>query len=156
MEETIRDYSLLEGVNLKGKIDRVDTLDGCLRIIDYKTGKLEKKEITYHDGDEKMPGKWLQLMWYALLYIRQNLSPLTFHLSPLKTGIYPLRNLRSDVALATWNDSEEITSEQLDRFEELLREKAIELMNPDIPFHPTPSGEACAYCPAKNYCNYCA
>ena len=156
VEETIRDYSLLEGVNLKGKIDRVDTLDGCLRIIDYKTGKLEKKEITYHDGDEKMPGKWLQLMWYALLYIRQNLSPLTFHLSPLKTGIYPLRNLRSDVALATWNDSEEITSEQLDRFEELLREKAIELMNPDIPFHPTPSGEACAYCPAKNYCNYCA
>ena len=156
VEEKISDHPLLDGVTLKGKIDRVDTLDGCLRIIDYKTGKLEKKEITYHDGDEQMPGKWLQLMWYALLYSRKSLS--TFHspLSTLKVGIYPLRNLRSDVKLATWNDSEEITTAQLDSFESLLREKAEELMNPALPFIATPSAGACAYCPAKSYCNFCA
>ncbi len=151
VEETIRDYPLLEGVNLKGKIDRVDLLNGYLRIIDYKTGKLEKREITYHDGDEKMPGKWLQLMWYALLYSHSQQG-----YRMLKAGIYPLRNLRSDVKLATWNDSEEITAEQLDGFKTLLRDKVAELMNPDVPFQATPSREACAYCPAKNYCNFCA
>ena len=46
-----------------GTIDRVDELNGCLRIIDYKTGRLDKKEITYSDDSETMPGKWLQLMW---------------------------------------------------------------------------------------------
>lgn len=151
VEETIRDYPLLEGVNLKGKIDRVDTLDGCLRIIDYKTGRLEKSEITYHDGDEKMPGKWLQLMWYALLYCRTHQGS-----GNLRVGIYPLRNLRSDVRLATWNDSEEITAEQLDGFESLLKEKGEELMNPAIAFLPTPSSKACAFCPAKNYCQNAA
>lgn len=155
VEETIHDYPLLEGVNLKGKIDRVDTLDGSLRIIDYKTGKLEKKDITYHDGDEQMPGKWLQLMWYALLYARK--LPATHSPLPtLRVGIYPLRNLRSDVKLATWNDSEEIKGEQLDNFESLLREKAEELMNPAIAFTATPSSTACAFCPVKNYCNFCA
>ena len=151
VEEKISDHQLLDGVTLKGKIDRVDSLDGCLRIIDYKTGKLEKKEITYHDGDEKMPGKWLQLMWYALIYTRKHPNP-----GMLKAGIYPLRNLRSDVKVATWNDSEEITAEQLKTFESQLREKAEELMNPAIPFTATPSSGACAHCPAKCYCDFCA
>lgn len=150
VEEKISNHQLLDGVTLKGKIDRVDTLDGCLRIIDYKTGKLEKKEITYHDGDEKIPGKWLQLMWYALIYTRKYPNS-----NMLKVGIYPLRNLRSDVKMATWNDSEEITAEQLKGFEALLREKAEELMNPAASFSATPSKEACVYCPARKYCNFC-
>ena len=150
VEETITGYPILDGVNLKGKIDRVDTLNGCLRIIDYKTGKLEKKEITYHDRDEKIPGKWLQLMWYALLYRRLHPESGT-----LKVGIYPLRNLRSDVKLASWNDCEEITAEQLDIFEDLMQESIAELMDPAIPFTATPSRETCTYCPVRSYCNYC-
>ena len=167
VEENIEGYLLLEGVNIKGKIDRVDTLDGCLRIIDYKTGKLEKNEITYQSkeleqeeneqrqeeveqqqDDKPMPGKWLQLMWYALLYRRTHSGSGT-----LKAGIYPLRNLRSDVKLVTWNGKEEIGDKQLKRFEELLKRKAGELMDPTIAFLPTPSTKACAHCPAKNYCN---
>ena len=146
-------YSILPGVELKGTIDRVDEHNGCLRIIDYKTGRLDKKEITYNDRDERMPGKWLQLMWYTLLYFRNNhpSDPL------IKSGIYPLRNMRSDVKLATWdigdgNDPEAITPEKLDRFEELLREKISDLMNPNIPFRATPSREACRFCPVKTFC----
>lgn len=151
VEEKIGGFILLDGVTLKGKIDRVDTFDDCLRIIDYKTGKLEKKDLSYHDGDRQMSGKWLQLMWYALIFSRTR--PFV---GQLRAGIYPLRNLRSDVRFATWNDSEDITAEQLDDFESLLREKASELMNPAIPFIATPSSGACAYCPAKSYCNFCS
>ena len=152
VEEKSNPYPIMPGVNLKGTIDRVDELAGCLRIIDYKTGRLDKKEITYSDNDEKMPGKWLQLMWYALLYCRQN-NPSGL----VKSGIYPLRNLRSDVKLASWDcgdgeDSETITSQKLNRFEALLHEKVEELMNPAIPFLPTPTKDTCRYCPVKTFC----
>ena len=145
-------YSIVPGVKIKGTIDRVDELEGCLRIIDYKTGHLDKKEITYSKDSPSMPGKWLQLMWYALLYCRAN------HPSGMvKLGIYPLRNLRSDVKLASWSlgdddDPEIVTPEKLDRFEQLLREKVEELMNPDIPFLAIPAKDACRYCPVKNFC----
>ena len=152
VEKKMGPYAITPEVNLKGTIDRADNLNGCLRIIDYKTGRLEKKEITYSDGNASIPGKWLQLMWYALLYCREE------HPSePVQSGIYPLRNLRSDIKVATWDRGdggapEEITPEKLNRFEELLREKIEELMNPNIPFLPTPSKEACRYCPVTDFC----
>lgn len=157
VEKKTDPYLIMPGVNLKGTIDRVDMLDGCLRIIDYKTGHLDKKEITFSDDDEKMPGKWLQLMWYALLYARSNDSSFITHHSSLKTGIYPLRNLRSDVKLASWTcddgeAAEIITPARLNRFEEMLREKVQELMNPAVPFLPTPTKEACRYCPVRAFC----
>ena len=145
-------HPIVPGVNLKGTIDRVDEQQGQLRIIDYKTGRVDKKEIVYNDDSAPMPGKWLQLMWYALLYCRNN------HLSVnVKSGIYPLRDLRSDVKLAAWdcgdNEAPEvITPKKLDRFEELLREKIAELMDPSRPFLPTPTKEACRYCPVKTFC----
>lgn len=152
VEETIEGYAITPEVNLKGTIDRVDELEGCLRIIDYKTGRLAKDEITYDESKEAMPGKWLQLMWYALLYCRTH-HPAT----PVKSGIYPLRNLRSDVQMATWDTGDDsapeaVTPEKLDHFEELLREKVNELMNRSIPFLPTPSDNACRYCPVKAFC----
>ena len=150
-EEEIEPYPIAtapggQQVFIKGTVDRVDILDGTLRIIDYKTGSLDDKEITYADP---MPGKWLQLMWYALLYTKahpaDNLS--------LTSGIYPLRNLRSDVRLARWDGDTLITPDRLGRFEQMLRDKVDELMNPAIDFAPTPSRNACKYCPAKGFCD---
>ncbi|MGX8713573.1 MAG: PD-(D/E)XK nuclease family protein [bacterium] len=149
VEENIDGHTISDSVNLKGKIDRVDLLDGRLRIVDYKTGRLDKKEIAYSDGDEAMPGKWLQLMWYALLYCRKHHPT-----EAVTAGIYPLRNLRSDVKTATWNGSEEISPEQLESFETILRERTAELMDPTVPFVPTPSADACRYCPASTFCNF--
>lgn len=149
-EEEIEPYPIAtapggQQVFIKGTVDRVDILDGTLRIIDYKTGSLDDKEITYADP---MPGKWLQLMWYALLYTKahpaDNLS--------LTSGIYPLRNLRSDVRLARWDGDTLITPDRLGRFEQMLRDKVDELMNPAIDFAPTPSRNACHFCPAKGFC----
>ena len=66
-----------------------------------------------------------------------------------------MRNLRSDVRMASWNGDEEVTAERLERFEEMLRERIDELMNPAVPFTPTPSKESCRFCPAKNFCGQC-
>lgn len=152
VEETVEGYAITPEVNLKGTIDRVDELGDYLRIIDYKTGSLKNEEIAFNEKKETMPGKWLQLMWYALLYCRTH-RPAAL----VKSGIYPLRNLRSDVRMATWefNDDsapEIVTPEKLNRFEELLREKVVELMDRSIPFAATPSDNACRHCPVKAFC----
>ncbi|HET8736021.1 MAG TPA: PD-(D/E)XK nuclease family protein [Pricia sp.] len=39
-------------VRLKGKLDRIDEFDGVLRIIDYKTGKVENKNVEIVDWEE--------------------------------------------------------------------------------------------------------
>ncbi len=59
--------------------------------------------------------------------------------------------------MATWDTGDDsapeaVTPEKLDHFEELLREKVNELMNRSIPFLPTPSDNACRYCPVKAFC----
>lgn len=152
-EEDIDPYPLLEQparVMIKGTVDRVDIFDGTLRIIDYKTGSLTDKEITYA---EPLPGKWLQLMWYALVYTKAHPSAMATGHGALTTGIYPLRNLRSDVRLARWDGDTRITPDRLHEFEQMLREKAEELMNPGLDFVATPSASACRFCPAAAFCD---
>ncbi|MDN6280932.1 MAG: PD-(D/E)XK nuclease family protein, partial [Psychroflexus sp.] len=60
-------------VKLIGEIDRVDTLNDELRIVDYKTGNVEQSQLTLGEdnwedfiSDEKY-SKAFQLLFYALL-----------------------------------------------------------------------------------------
>ena len=148
-EETIHDYPITPEVNLKGTIDRVDILDGTLRIIDYKTGSLAKDEITYDESKEAMPGKWLQLMWYALLY-----PSLPTH-SPLHHS-----QGRASTPCATcaptssWppgtTTSLKVTAEQLDSFEEPAARESRGTDEPSNALHSPPRrGRACAFCPGE-------
>ena len=58
-------------IKLIGNADRIDKVNGQLRIIDYKTGKVEPKEIQANDV-EKLPRnsipKGFQLFLYAYMY----------------------------------------------------------------------------------------
>ena len=140
-----------EGVNLKGIVDRIDRLDGRLRVIDYKTGSVKDRDIAVKTADldagKPMPGKWLQLMCYALMYSHS--QPLG---EPLLSGIYPLRSLRSDVRIATCDGSPDITADSLVAFRERLAAIVAELMNPAVPFAPPQSPAGCNYCPARAFC----
>lgn len=151
LEQELR-LELADGVALKGFVDRIDRLDGTLRIIDYKTGRLEDKELTLATDalDEgRIPGKWLQLMCYALLYVR-SAKGLTD--ASLQAGIYPLRNLRTGVKLAQWDGSTRILVPQLDHFEEQLRAITATLLDPATPFLPPERPQGCAYCPVRGFC----
>ena len=146
-------YTLFEQdghpVKIGGRVDRIDRLDGVLRVIDYKTGKLEDNEIEFGDRKTVMPGKWLQLMCYALMYRRRFPSD-----ESLRVGIYPLRYLRSDVRLARWNKQEEMTNAMFDKFEESLHNILADLLDSSIPFVPKASDNTCQRCPAKKFCLY--
>ncbi len=60
-------------VTLKGTVDRVDLVDGnTLRIIDYKTGIVEKSKLSIpnlHDINDAAYAKAIQLLLYAYLYL---------------------------------------------------------------------------------------
>ena len=62
-------------VKLFGKVDRIDLLNGQCRIIDYKTGLVESKDLRIESWEDLISNsnksKAFQLMMYAYLNIKQ-------------------------------------------------------------------------------------
>ena len=82
-------------INLKGKLDRIDQRDGKLRIIDYKTGKVESKHVEIVDWEVVTSNydysKAFQLLCYALMYANGN------SIKTLESGIVSFKNLNAGV-----------------------------------------------------------
>lgn len=80
-------------VYLKGKVDRIDELDGQLRIIDYKTGKVHKNDVVLKDWDilteDYKYSKAFQVLAYA--YMQQHEQPIA---ASFQAGIISFKNLR--------------------------------------------------------------
>jgi RecB family exonuclease len=110
---------------LQGKIDRIDSHNGKIRILDYKTGSIHLNKHISQDlfSDEKTKFE-IQLLWYAYLYLSQN-PHLTFE--DIDVGLINLRD-NAQINEAT------IKQEDMIRFEEQLREILNEIMNSKIPF----------------------
>ena len=57
-------------------MDRIDVLNGQCRIIDYKTGLVESKDLRIESWEDLISNsnksKVFQLMMYAYLYLKQN------------------------------------------------------------------------------------
>lgn len=118
---------------LKGKLDRIDEFDGVLRIIDYKTGKVEAKDLKITEWNQITEtydkSKAFQLLCYAYMYNQSNKAA-----NSIEAGIFSFKNLKAGI-LKFKNDNEtRITSETLLRFEEKLKALIIEICNSNIQF----------------------
>ena len=124
---------------LKGKADRVDVLDGIFRIIDYKTGKVEHKDlIVAEDWDnfteDYQYSKSFQVLFYALLFQNEAKN------KPMQSGIISFKNLNNGFlkfGKKTGKANEKthkVSTEILQDFEGHLSELIQEICNPDIPF----------------------
>ncbi len=128
-------------VYIKGFVDRIDRFNGQLRVIDYKTGKVEMKNIQAVDLEQitqkKETEKLFQLLVYAWLYYKSE------HLQtsdlPLQAGIISPRYIKHGVFTAEINGSSAIDSSMLKRFENQLIALVSEIINPEIPFVETDS-----------------
>lgn len=82
-------------VYLKGKVDRVEMVDGRLQIIDYKTGKTETKNVEIIGWEDLIEdatyNKAFQILCYALLIHKQN------GLNSFTAGIISFKNLQLGV-----------------------------------------------------------
>ncbi len=139
--------SLSYPVMLRGEIDRVDLLDDSLRIIDYKTGKVDRSQLKLSSWDSLLSdykfSKGFQVLAYSLLYYKNNqvLPNVAGIISfkNMKDGFMPVtftEELHSTFAEASMDKTENksITPKLLAAFEAQLTKLIIEICNPQTPF----------------------
>ncbi|HMB99465.1 MAG TPA: PD-(D/E)XK nuclease family protein, partial [Flavobacteriaceae bacterium] len=127
-------------VYLKGTIDRVDEYNGVLRIIDYKTGKVDASnvEVTNWEDittDYTKYSKSFQVLTYA--YMMHIKTPLKF---PIEAGIISFKNLNNGFLKFAKKEAGSrkkesiITQETLDNYFIELKKLILEICNPQIDF----------------------
>ncbi len=127
---------------IKGTVDRVDEYNGVMRIIDYKTGKVElnKVEIVNWEDittDYTKYSKSFQVLTYA--YIMNKEKPFS---SPVEAGIISFKNLKAGFLKFSKKDKTGIgakkdsliTQDVLDNFYNELKSLILEICNQEIPF----------------------
>lgn len=120
-------------VRIKGKIDRIDEVDGIIRIIDFKTGKVDSNQLKIKDWsllatDEKYT-KSFQILTYAFMYKQQHLK--TNNDQALESGIISFKNLKS--GFMKLNGSV-ITDDILEEYYSELNQLINQIFDKNIPF----------------------
>ena len=142
-EENLSAEITIEGIDfpvkLHGQVDRVDELNGVLRIIDYKTGMVSSTNLRVPEFENLRDEKHLkaiQVLLYAYLFTKS--KNYNFN-QPLEAGIYSFKNLNSgflpiDFALPRKKPETNITAEKLEEFITELKIYIKEIYNPEIDF----------------------
>jgi len=126
-------------VKIKGIVDRVDEYNDTLRIIDYKTGKVEQTHLNIVDWEgltlDYKFSKIIQVLAYAKMIYNDK---------PFKNaeaGIISFKNLNSGFLKFTkrekprGGETQSHVSEQiLAEYSEQLKKLILEIFNPEIPF----------------------
>lgn len=136
-----------EPIMLNGIIDRVDSLNGRKRILDYKTGKVDKKdssEMDFFFSDPKYKILF-QTFFYGLLYSK------TYPNTAIQLGIYPLKKLSEGIHFPK-KDNANLSQDELNEFENRLSNLFSEIFDPTTTFDQTDFEERCVYCAFKDIC----
>ncbi len=144
-----------EEVRLLGIIDRVDQLDGKLRIVDYKTGKDQLKyrdfDALFDDEGKGQNKALIQTLFYTFVYERsrsvKGVEPHLYTVKDLKNGTLFSEKRRDGLKLSDQN-----LEYFKDQFEQKLGEKLNEMFDETVPFVQTTNLEICKYCPFKKIC----
>ena len=126
-------------VKIHGQVDRVDELNGVLRIIDYKTGMVSAGELKVPDFEklrEKEQHKAIQVLLYGYCYTKS--KKYTFD-RPLEAGIYSFKNLNSGFLPVNFSSNYrkpdvEITEEKLEEFMNEIKTYIKEIYTLDVDF----------------------
>lgn len=121
-------------INLKGTVDRVDVYNNVMRVIDYKTGTVEKTNLKIKDWEDLLAeeGKFekaFQILLYA--YMLHQKKPFT---QPISAGIISTKKIQNGYMPFTIGKETQITQETLLDFEVILVQLIKEISNPEIPF----------------------
>lgn len=134
-------------VKLFGIIDRVDEKSDVVRIVDYKTGRVEKKRpamLEEYFTNPKMKEQF-QAMYYAYL------TRIKMPGRKIKSGLLAMRDMSEGIWFL--NDNVPYSDEQFTEFETHLRGLLSEIFSTDKPFTQTEDLDRCQYCAYKSLCN---
>ena len=138
-----------------GVIDRMDSKDGILRIVDYKTGGSADKSQSIDSlfmRDKNRSGYIFQTFLYASIVSKltaQKIAPALLYIHRAAADDYsPIIRIKED------KEVEEVLDFSIyeGKFREKLQELLEEIFHPDIPFTQTDVEDKCAYCDFKAMC----
>ena len=142
-------------VYIGGIIDRMDEKDGITRIIDYKTGKVDKMDF---DGVEKLfdpeePEKYKEIL-QALIYTWIQSEQIS-SADSIRPGIYSLRSFFGDRynPLIKFDKSEFNFNDLKESFLSHLKLTISAMFDPSIAYEQTKNIEACKYCAYNIICS---
>ena len=142
-EENLSAEIVVEGIDfpikIHGNVDRVDELNGEVRIIDYKSGMVQAAELKVLDFEklrEKQQHKAIQVLIYAYLYSKEKKFDFSKN---LRAGIFSFKNLNSGFLAINFSSNYRkpettITEEKLDEFMEELKVYIKEIYDPEVGF----------------------
>ena len=125
-----------EKINFIGYIDRIDRLNGVVRVIDFKTAKAknlsvkpkeEKLEDFMSSADSKQA---LQLSIYAYMVLHNE----KFYVNQLQCGIWSFAEIGKGVQTLKIYDDENIDNENVSICMNSIKNIILEILNPEIPF----------------------
>ncbi len=122
------EYSIL----LKGTVDRVDKRNGVVRLVDYKTGKVNPEDLKINNRQLMFTSmdkqKQLQLMLYEFIVLKSEMC------SKVCSAIFPLKAIKHGVLLLQDGDKIVFEEKDMPNFVENLDSLLQEIFNPEIPF----------------------
>jgi len=158
-EEKLAHDLFVDGLNFKliGKADRVDLEGDTLRIIDYKTGKVEETEVAFTEYDEltsnDKKAKAFQLLMYAYLFLKMNPQ---HQEKEVVAGNFAFKNLKSGlikVSKKIGTRQKEVISidaNVMGEVEEQLEFILSQIKNDD--FTQVADVKSCEWCDYKSIC----
>ena len=126
-------------IKIHGQVDRVDELNGVLRIIDYKTGMVGTSDLKVPDLAklrEKEQHKAMQVLLYGYCYTKSKKYKFK---QPLEAGIYSFKNLNSGFLPVNFSSNYRkpdvaITEEKLEEFMSEIKTYIKEMYALDVDF----------------------
>lgn len=136
LERTLKDDRLPYPVKIAGNVDRIEQRNGKIRIIDYKTGKVELRSVQLKDWSgltlDIKNDKIIQLLCYAFMYEQQCDG------MEMEAGIISFKNMRAGFLpfgiKEDKNVDSEINAEVLEAFKTEVITLINEMLNPEVPF----------------------
>jgi hypothetical protein len=136
LNQTLEHATLPFPVKIAGKVDRIELRNGKIRIIDYKTGKVEKGNVALKDWqgltEDIKNEKIIQILAYAFMYEKETKG------REIEAGIISFKNLKSGFLPFTFNQDKEestvISSEIMENYLEQIVILLLEILNIDVPF----------------------
>ncbi len=164
-----------EGINLdvmlKGRVDRLDRVGSVYRIIDYKTGKVEQKDLTIGDIGLKgelessdLKEKLLQLWLYKFLLVKtvqdqtmELFAGLDWRHLQIEPGIISFRNLGAKVlSVASPGlcfEEGQTMDDFIEESQALIQGWVDRILDRTKAFEKTKDVETCQFCDFKVICH---
>ncbi len=143
-----------ETVYIKGKMDRIDTYNNMVRIIDYKSSIKQNDKFSFSGFEDlftnKNSNKQFQLVMYAWLLHKNDFS----RPEQLQPGIIPFREFLNEPRFLSLNKQPfKFSHEFLNDFETHLVKFIESIFDETTAFSQTQDTDICEYCAYNVICN---